>query len=221
MGTSQEGAQGGVELHVADLQPREIYRLLAGSVVPRPIAWVTSLGKSGMVNAAPFSCYTFVSTVPPMVAISCGRKDGLPKDTVINAEREGEFVLNVVREDLLEPMHLSSAEFPPDVSEISELKIPVEPGRTGRTPRIRSAPVSMECTTEKIIEFGDLRTQLLVGRVKLFRVLDDCYDAGRIETTALKPIARLGGPYYARLGEILYMEPVADYFHYNSADEKK
>jgi flavin reductase (DIM6/NTAB) family NADH-FMN oxidoreductase RutF len=203
-----------MEIAVAALDPKDIYRLMIGAVVPRPIAWITSCGEDGKVNAAPFSCYTFVSSVPPMVAISCGRKHGTPKDTVANAIAAGEFVLNVVSEEMLAPMHRSSAEFPPDVSEVDALGIAVEPGRLVQAPRVVGAPVSLECRTEQVLEFGQLRTQLLIGEVVMFHVRDDCYRDGRIETAAVKPLARLGGPYYARLGEILHMTPVAEYFHY-------
>jgi flavin reductase (DIM6/NTAB) family NADH-FMN oxidoreductase RutF len=202
-----------MEIAVEKLEPNDVYRLMIGSVVPRPIAWITSRREDGKINAAPFSCYTFVSTVPPLVAISCGRKHGVIKDTVANAVESGEFVLNVVSEELLVPMHQSSAEFPPEVSEIETLGVAVEPGRKVRTPRVANAPVSLECRTQQVLEFGALRTQLLVGEVVLFHVRDDCYRGGRIDTAAVKPLARLGGPYYARLGEILHMTPAADYFH--------
>ena len=206
-----------MEFEVAGLDPRQIYKLLMGSVVPRPIAWLTTQSKNGTVNAAPFSCYTFVSTVPPLVAISCGRKDGIIKDTVTHAVAAGSFVLNVVSEDLLTPMHHSSAEFPQTVSEVEALSIETVPSRIVVPPRIAQAPISMECRTDQVLEFGSLRTQLLVGEVLLFHVRDDCERDGRIVTSALKPLARLGGPYYARLGEILEIDPVAEYFHYTSA----
>lgn len=206
-----------MEIAVAGLDPKETYRLLIGTVVPRPIAWITSLSREGKVNAAPFSCYTFISTVPPLVAISCGRKHGAAKDTVVNASRTGEFVLNVASEDMLSPMHQSSAEFPADVSEVDALGIPVEQSRLVKVARIAGAPVSLECRTDQVLEFGKLRSQLLIGEVVAFHVRDDCYRDGRIETTAVKPLARLGGPFYAKLGEILHMTPVAEYFHYSGA----
>jgi len=202
---------GYVDLDVAALAPHDVYRLLIGSVVPRPIAWLTSLGGSG-VNAAPFSCYTFVSTVPPLVAMSCGRKGAESKDSVVNAQREGEFVLNVVSEEFLGAMHQSSAEFPPHISEVTALRIETEASQVVRTPRIKGVPVSMECRTHQIIEFGSFRTQLLVGEVVRFHVRKDCYQAGRIDVKAMKPVGRLGGPSYASLGSLFHLDPVGEYF---------
>jgi flavin reductase (DIM6/NTAB) family NADH-FMN oxidoreductase RutF len=209
---------GSVHIDPAGLPAQDVYKLLVGSVVPRPIAWVTTLGPSGP-NAAPFSCYTFISTVPPMVAISCGRKDGTPKDTVSNALRAGEFVLNVVGEAFMKLMHGTSAEYPADVSEIEALAIPVEPSHLVKVPRIVGVPVSMECRVADVIEFGRLRTQLLIGEVVRFHVRQDCYRSGRVDFEAMRPVARLGGPYYASLGEVHHLAPVASYFH-PSSEEK-
>jgi flavin reductase (DIM6/NTAB) family NADH-FMN oxidoreductase RutF len=209
---SETAAARYVDLDVAALVPHDVYRLLIGSVIPRPIAWLTSLGPNG-VNAAPFSCYTFVSTVPPLVAMSCGRKGTESKDSVVNAQREGEFVLNVVSEEFLLPMHRSSAEFPADMSEVTALGIETEASHMIRTPRVRGVPVSMECRTHQVIEFGSFRTQLLVGEVVRFHVRKDCYSDGRIDVKAVKPVGRLGGPSYAALGKFFHMDPVGEYFH--------
>ena len=203
-----------MELLVSELQTRSVYQLLSGCVVPRPIAWVTSVSPEGRVNAAPFSCYTFISSAPPLLAISCGRKAGIIKDTIANAEATQEFVLNVVDEDLIVPMHKSSAEFPSSMSEIEALDIATVPSRMVAVPRIAKAPVSLECRVQQILEFGTLKTQLLIGEVLVFHVRDDLYQDGKIATANLRPLARLGGPFYARLGEIIRMEPVAEY-HYS------
>ncbi len=203
-----------MELLVSELETRAVYQLLSGCVVPRPIAWVTSVGPDGRVNAAPFSCYTFISSAPPLVAISCGRKAGISKDTAANANAMHEFVLNVVDEDLIVPMHKSSAEFPSSVSEIEALEISTLPSRMVAPPRISKAPVSLECRVQQILEFGRLRTQLLIGEVLVFHVRDDLYKNGKIATAEMRPLARLGGPFYARLGEIIRMDPVAEY-HYS------
>ena len=123
-------------------------------------------------------------------------------------------MLNVVDEDLIVPMHKSSAEFPSSVSEIEALDIATVPSRMVTVPRIAKSPVSLECRVQQILEFGTLKTQLLIGEVLVFHVRDDLYQDGKIATAKLRPLARLGGPFYARLGEIIRMEPVADY-HYS------
>src|SRR5215469_506012 len=99
------------------------YRLITGIVVPRPIAWVTSLSHAGVVNLAPFSAFTFVSPKPPMLAISVGRKAGIYKDTATNILHREEYVIHIADGALMGAVHESSAEFPPEVSEVAELKL--------------------------------------------------------------------------------------------------
>jgi flavin reductase (DIM6/NTAB) family NADH-FMN oxidoreductase RutF len=193
------------------LSAAEAYRLLVGIVVPRPIAWVTTRQEDGRINLAPFSCYTFVSSDPPMVAVSIGRRDdGAVKDTARNARRTGEFVVNIVAEDQAEPMHLSSAAHPSDASEPEILGIALAPSVTVATPRVAAAPVALECRLHDILQFGKLKTNLVIGEVVLFRIADALYRDGKIDTVAMRPLARLGGPNYARLGEILTMPVVGE-----------
>ncbi len=199
-----------IDLAADRLSAAESYRLLVGIVVPRPIAWVTTCQEDGRVNLAPFSCYTFVSSDPPMVAISIGSRDGAPKDTARHARRTGEFVVNIVAEDLAEPMHLSSAEHPGDASEPEILGIALAPSVTVAPPRVAAAPVALECRLHDIIQFGKLKTSLVVGEVVLFRIADALYRDGKVDTLAMRPLARLGGPNYARLGEILTMASVGE-----------
>jgi flavin reductase (DIM6/NTAB) family NADH-FMN oxidoreductase RutF len=158
---------------------------------------------------APFSCYTFVSTVPPLIAISCGRKFGVVKDTVSNAVRSGEFVVNVASHDMLDALHHSSAELAADTSEAEALGIELAASHALAAPRVARAQISMECRTRDVIEFGTHRTQLLIGEVVWFHVKDECLRGGRIDTALLDPIGRVGGPNYARLGAIEGKEPVA------------
>lgn len=198
-----------MDVAAQSLDETRCYALLAGAVVPRPIAWVSSLTEGNTVNLAPFSCYTFVSTVPPLVAVSCGRKFGAVKDTVANASRSGEFVVNVASYEMLDSLHESSAEFPADVSEAATLGVEMVACKAIEVPRVARAAVSMECKTRDIIEFGTLRSQLLIGEVVWFHVRDDCYENGRIKTTSMDPICRIGGPNYARLGPIDTKKPVA------------
>lgn len=192
-----------MRLPAETLTAEAAYRLLVGCVVPRPIAWVTTVSKRGHVNAAPFSAFTFVSNKPPMVGVSIGRKAGVLKDTARNAIDRGEFVVNIGNVDLLEQLHMSASEYAEDVSEIVELGIEVVDSERVDTPRIARAPVSLECRLNRVIEFGDMTSGFYVGEVVMFHVHDELLKDGKIETKALRPICRLGGPHYATLGEII------------------
>jgi flavin reductase (DIM6/NTAB) family NADH-FMN oxidoreductase RutF len=199
-----------IDVRPESLSAAESYKLLVGIVVPRPIAWVTTRNADGSINLAPFSCYTFVSSEPPMVAISIGRRAGIAKDTSRNAQRVGEFVVNVVDESQAMPMHLSSAEHPADASEAEIHGVTLAPSITVATPRVAAAPIALECRLDQVIPFGRLKTDLVIGEVTLFRIADALYRAGKVDSIAMKPLARLGGPNYARLGEILTLPTVGE-----------
>ena len=194
-----------MEIDASSLSEDEAYKLLVGVIVPRPIAWVSSLSANGQVNVAPFSCYTFVSNAPPMLAISIGRRHGDLKDTSRNAQDRGEFVVNVVVDSQINVMHASSRDYPAGVSEADELGLALLPSSVIRTPRLAAAPISMECKFDRIIEFGRLASTLVVGEVVRFHVSDQVMLNGRVDAALLKPAARLGGPRYARIGEIVTM----------------
>jgi flavin reductase (DIM6/NTAB) family NADH-FMN oxidoreductase RutF len=196
-----------VDLATADLTFEAAYRLLVGCVVPRPIAWISTLSEHGQANLAPFSCFTFVSSRPPMVAASIGPREGALKDTPRNIMRDKEFVVNIADMPLIEPLHLSSFEYPADVSEIEKLGLATAPSVDVRPPRLVDAPINLECRLHKIVEFGDLHTQLVVGEVVRFHIRDALCKDGKIDSFALNPVARLGGPHYAALGRKVTMGP--------------
>ncbi len=198
-----------MDIAADDLGPESTYKLLTGIVVPRPIAWVTTLSRAGTVNLAPFSAFTFVSNKPPMVGINVGRKAGVMKDTGTNILESGEFVVNIADDSMVEPLHLSAIEYPPEVSEVEELGLPVEPSVRVRPPRLASAPISLECRLHRSIAFGDTGSEFMVGEILLYHVRDGLLIDGKIDTAALRPLCRIGGPNYARLGEIIRMRPVA------------
>jgi flavin reductase (DIM6/NTAB) family NADH-FMN oxidoreductase RutF len=198
-----------MEFAASTLGPEAMYKLLTGIVVPRPIAWVTTLIPGGGVNLAPFSAFTFVSNKPPMVGINVGRKAGVLKDTGNNIHSSGEFVVNIPDDSMIEPVHLSAVEYPPEVSEAELLGLDVVASATIRTPRLALAPISMECRLHRAIAFGDTGSEFMVGEVLAFHIRDDLYVNGKIDTSKLRPICRLGGPNYARLGEIVSMQPIA------------
>jgi flavin reductase (DIM6/NTAB) family NADH-FMN oxidoreductase RutF len=192
----------------AYLDAETAYRLITGVVVPRPIAWVTSLSGSGVLNLAPFSAFTFVSPKPPMLAISVGRKGGTYKDTAQNILNNEEYVVHIADSSLMTAVHESSTEHPPDVSEVEELRLSTLPGERIKVPRLVAAPIAMECRFRQCLEFGETRSRLIVGEVLVFHIRDGLLQNGKIETKALDPIARIAGPRYARLGEIVTLKPV-------------
>lgn len=192
----------------AYLDAETAYRLITGVVVPRPIAWVTSLSATGVLNLAPFSAFMFVSPKPPMLAISVGRKGNVYKDTAQNILNNEEYVVHIADSSLMNAVHESSTEHPPDVSEVEELRLSTLPGERIKVPRLAAAPIAMECRFRQCLEFGETRSRLIVGEVLVFHIRDGLLQNGKIETEALDPIARIAGPRYARLGEIVTLKPV-------------
>jgi flavin reductase (DIM6/NTAB) family NADH-FMN oxidoreductase RutF len=188
------------------LDTETAYRLLVGCVAPRPVAWITTVDEHGLVNAAPFSSYNYVATSPPMLAINIASRPGSgnTKDTARNIKRSREFVVNVATEHTMELMHRSAQEFAPDVSEIEALGIPLLPSLHVKPPRIALSPVQMECRLDQVIVLGRGINTLYIGEVVAFHLSDEIYDGKRVDTVAMRPIARLGGPYYSGLGEIFH-----------------
>jgi len=191
------------------LSPEATYRLMSGVVVPRPIAWITSQSPAGVVNLAPFSCFTFVSNKPPLIGVNIGRKAGVRKDTGANIHASGEFVINIGDATQLQAIHLSSEEHPADVSEVEVLGLATAASALIRTPRLADVPVSMECRLERVIAFGETGAEFVVGEVLAFHIRDDLYQDGKVDTRGLNPVCRIGGPNYASLGEIVTLRAVA------------
>ena len=196
-----------VEYATSELTVEAAYRLLIGCIVPRPIAWISTLSAKGHVNLAPFSAFTFVSSKPPMIAVSIGQRSSGLKDTAKNIAREKEFVVNIADLPLIEAVHRSAFEFPEAVSEIDVLNLATVPSKDVRTPRLAAAPISLECRLDDVIEFGENRAQLVVGEVLRFHIRDVLCKDGKIDSAKLNPIARLGGPNYAKLGDTITFGP--------------
>ncbi len=197
-----------MQLNASDLGADATYRLLSGIVVPRPIAWITTLSASGRVNLAPFSCYTFVCNQPPMLGVTFGRKAGARKDTATHILASREYVVNIGDVSWLDEIHLSSAEHPADVSEVDLLGMATAPSAFIATPRLADVPVSMECRLSQVLPFGELGSEFFVGEVLAFHIRDSLYRDGKIDTKMLDPVCRLGGPNYATLGEIVTLRAV-------------
>jgi flavin reductase (DIM6/NTAB) family NADH-FMN oxidoreductase RutF len=182
------------------LSTAEAYRLATGVVVPRPIAWITTLSESGVVNLAPFSFFTILSHEPIMVGISISRRGEVLKDTAANMMREREFVVNLVHESQSAAVHESSRMLPPDVSEAELLGLRTVPSQVVRVPRLATAPVALECRWDRRMPTGRGESELHIGEVQLVQVSEQLWRDGRIDTEQLRPLARVAGPNYAELG---------------------
>ena len=196
-------------IQASSLDAIEAYKLLTGVIVPRPIAWVSTLSEQGVSNLAPFSYFTGVSNKPPMVGINIGHERGLRKDTATNILQTKEFVVNIAQWSQLEVLHASAERHPAEVSEIELLGLDTTPSVHIKPPRIAQAPVQMECRLHQMIPFGDAGSEFYVGEVIAFHFREDVIDMTkmRVDSVALEPICRLGGPLYAGLGEKVKMAP--------------
>ena len=152
---------------------RQVYNLLIGLVAPRPIAWITSMDREGNLNAAPFSAYNYLCTDPPVVGIGVTNRPGheaIPKDTARNIRRTGEFVINVVTEDLLQQMNITATDFPAGVNELEMAGLTTAPSAIVKVPRIAQAHAALECTELTTMEIG--RSRIILGRVVAMYVED-------------------------------------------------
>lgn len=183
------------------------YRLLTGCVVPRPIAWVTSLSGEGVANLAPFSAFTMVSNLPPMVGINIGRRDGEFKDTARNIAERGEYVVNIPGWEHHELVHRSGDVHEPDVDEAELLGLETVPSDIVSVPRLAEARISLECRLSRVVEFGRAGAQFTVGEIVRFHVMESAIDGLKVDTATIDPAFRLAGPTYARLGSTHRLAP--------------
>jgi flavin reductase (DIM6/NTAB) family NADH-FMN oxidoreductase RutF len=194
----------------ANAGPQNIYKLLIGAVVPRPIAFVSSIDKAGVLNLAPFSFFTVASANPPVVAFvpMVRGADGTQKDTLRNVEAVGEFVLNIVSEDFADKMNLCSADFPPDVDEFAVSGLTPVPSDLVTPPRVGEARVQMECKLVQIVRVSEkpLGGAIVLGEVLRLHLADELFENYRIAPDKLKAIGRMGGPTYVRTTDLFNME---------------
>jgi len=194
--------------------PQSIYKLLIGCVVPRPIAWVSSLSDEALPNLAPFSFFMAVCNNPPTLAFSSGRREDKKKDTVRNIEYTQDFVVNLVDDALAEQMNLTAGEYPPAVDEFALTGLTAAPGIKVKAPRVAEAPISMECRVVQILPVGHGPHSLVLGEIVYFHIRDDLYDpnTGRIDMHRLHPVGRLAGNLYTHVHDIFEMKrPVENY----------
>lgn len=190
------------------LSPDQVYFTLVQTLVPRPIAWVLSENADGGYNLAPFSYFTAISSDPPLILISTGRKpSGEPKDTRVNIEAREDFVVMIPHRELLEAMNESSATLPAGVSEVERLGLKVVPFEGSRLPRLADSRVAFACRRYQIQEIGKGTNALILGLVRGVWLEDGIVDRDpkgrlKVEVERLDPVGRLGAGEYALIGEI-------------------
>jgi flavin reductase (DIM6/NTAB) family NADH-FMN oxidoreductase RutF len=177
--------------------PAGMQHLLNGVIAPRPIAWISTLAADGTTNVAPHSYTTIFSTNPPIVGfVSSGRKD-----TLNNVEATGDFVYNVAGEDLAEVMNVTSADFPPDVSEFGWTGLTAVPSDLVRSPRVGEAPAALEARLVEVHPIPGANAFLVLGEVVRVHIAARLWDGDRIDLAAFRPVGRTTGSGYARLGD--------------------
>jgi flavin reductase (DIM6/NTAB) family NADH-FMN oxidoreductase RutF len=193
---------GPMRLDFTALPPREAYGWMTSTILPRPIAWVATVSGEGRTNLAPFSFFQGVTSNPPtLMFVPVNTRDGAKKDTVRNLEQVPEFVVNLVSFALAEKMNATAALLPYGESEFEAFGIPAAPSERVRPPRVAAAPVSFECTLDRIVLIGEgaFAANVVFGRI-LVAHLDDAVLAadGKPDAAKLDLVGRLGGESYTR-----------------------
>lgn len=180
----------------------DAYKLLIGSVLPRPIAFVSTIDEKGNANLAPFSFFTGISANPMMVCFAplLRGTDGVKKDTLTNIEKTKEFVINIVGEQIVTQMNDSAIEYDSEIDEFEEVGLTKLSSDIVKPPRVKESDVHLECVLHNVLHFGDEpgAGSLVIGQVVLVHVGDELYEEGRINTEKLNPIGRLAGQTYTR-----------------------
>jgi flavin reductase (DIM6/NTAB) family NADH-FMN oxidoreductase RutF len=199
-----------MEIDPVTLPWKSVYKILIGSVVPRPIGWISSIDEGGRPNLAPFSFFNVVCANPPHV-LFCPMirgTDRKPKDTLRNVRSTGEFVVNIVTEVLAEAMNLTSTELPAEINEFEMSGLTAQPSTTVKPPRVAESPIHFECKVATIFDFGDQpgSGSVVIGRVTHIHVRDDVLiETDKIDLDKLRPIGRLAGSGYCRVADQFQM----------------
>ncbi|WP_406461918.1 flavin reductase family protein [Streptomyces sp. NBC_01622] len=185
------------EYNPAQLEPIAVYRLLTSTVVPRPIAWVSTVSADGVDNLAPHSFFTISSVTPPIVQFtSVGRKDSLR-----NVEATGQFVVNLAPEPLVDEVNRTATDFPHGVSEFDAVGMAREASARVKAPRVARSPAALECELHSTLRLGD--STVVFGRVVHIAIDEAALENGHPEITRLRPLARLGKDEWSTIGDVL------------------
>ena len=196
-----------------NLEYRDLFKLLSSTVTPRPLVLVSTIGKDGIFNTAPYALLTGVSVKPMLVGFSAlWKRDGQKKDTLVNIEFSRDFVLSVVTESLAELQNQASQEYPIDVDEFKEVGLTPVKADIVKSPMVAESPINMECRLVQILNFGDARrSSFIIGEVVRVHIKDEIYN-GDVQPSKLKALGRLGGALYCRTTDYFEMEgPYREY----------
>lgn len=189
-------------INPSEAGPANVYKLMVGAIVPRPIAFVSTLSKAGIRNLAPFSFFTAASANPPVVCFApmVRGSDGQQKDTLRNIRETREFVVNIVSEDFAGKMNICSAEFPPEIDEWDQSGLTPVPSECVTPARVAESRFHMECRLVEIVSVSEqpLGGSLVLGEVLRFHVAEELFEDYRIDPDKLRAIGRMGGPTYTR-----------------------
>ena len=199
-----------VEFDPAKMAGIQIYKILSGCIVPRPIGWISTASKDGTFNAAPFSFFNGLSHLPPLVCFSASvhfNVNNRRKDTVTNVIDTNEFVFNVVNEDMVAAQGICSDPFPPEVDEFSVAKLTAVASKIVKAPRIAESPVNFECVVVSVQPLPESVYTLVIGRVVYMHVRKDLLgDDGRIDFKGLAAVGRMAGDSYTRTRDVFTLE---------------
>ena len=195
-----------INLSASELSPHEQYKLLSGSIIPRPIAWITTQNTAGLINLAPFSFTTGISNQLPLLSVAILRERQAPKDTAANLLDRHEAVVHMVSTDLTKAMNQTAARLAPDQSELTLIDLPLIPSTEIQVPGLQAARIRFETSLYQYVPIrnaaGIIMTDLFILEIRQFHFAETVLDLPtlHVNPTALAPIARLAGPNYAELG---------------------
>jgi flavin reductase (DIM6/NTAB) family NADH-FMN oxidoreductase RutF len=196
-----------MDITPSDLPHREVYKLLIGAIVPRPIAWVSSIDAAGLPNLAPFSFFTAVCSLPPTVIFCPGVRetDGAHKDTLNNIRATGQYVINFVSEPLAAAMNVTATELPAEVNEFKRAGLTPAPAKLVNAPRVAESLIHFECQLQQIVTISDAPGggSIVIGTIVHMHFDERVYrDGNRLDIAAYQPIGRLAGPSYCRVNDL-------------------
>lgn len=185
----------------------EIYRLMISVIVPRPIAFISTVSKGGVLNLAPFSYFMGVCSKPPTIAVSIIERPTGPKDTANNIQETAQFAVNIVTEEIAEKMNVASGDYPPEVNEFEAAGLTPIPSTLITPPRVLESPISMECRLVEMSKIGEspYASYLTLGEVLLFHIKDELWADGEVDVRKLLAVGRMSGPRYTKTREIFEM----------------